>query len=176
MPASANRTVTATLTTISAPGYSMPAVSLGPDWTAVTGGTTLKLARNMTGLLALNKSETIYYEANEDSAGQALDGKCSYRIDGKDPDARWWSITVYGTDHFLLPNPGKRFSVTKTEVVRGADGAFSARLSTTPEDGNWIATSEHGFEITLRLYNPGDSVRDRPDAVPLPSITREACS
>ena len=34
----------------------MPAVSLGPDWAAVTGGTTLKLAANMTGLLALSST------------------------------------------------------------------------------------------------------------------------
>lgn len=129
-----------------------------------------------TGILALNKNETIYYEANQDSSGQPLDGRCSYRIDGKDPDARWWSITVYGKDHYLLPNKTKRYSVTKNTVVRAADGSFSARLSTIPEEGNWIATSEDGFELTLRLYNPGDSVRDRPDAVPLPSITKEACS
>jgi hypothetical protein len=146
----------------------------------LTGGQTadpyLRTFVALTGLLALNKSETIYYEANRDSAGEPLDGKCSYRIDGKDPDARWWSITVYGTDHFLLPNQAKRYSVTKNTVVRSADGSFSVRLSTTPEEGNWIATSENGFELTLRLYNPGDSVRDHPDAVPLPSITKEACS
>jgi len=130
----------------------------------------------LTGLLALNKSETIYFEAHEDSAGQPLDGKCSYRVDGNDPDARWWSITVYGKDHFLLPNPAKRYSVSKTNIVRSADSSFSVRLSTTPEEGNWIATSESGFELTLRLYNPGDSVRERPDAVALPSITKEACS
>jgi len=116
------------------------------------------------------------FEANQDSAGQPLDGKCSYRIDGSNPDARWWSITVYGTDHYLLPNSSKRYSVTKTNVVRSADGSFSVRLSTTPEEGNWIATSENGFELTLRLYNPGTSVRERPDAVTLPSVTKEACS
>ena len=130
----------------------------------------------VVGILALNKNETIYYEANHDSAGEPFDGKCSYRIDGKDPDARWWSITVYGTDHFLLPNQAKRYSVTKNNVVRSADGSFSVRLSTTRDEGNWIATSENGFEVTLRLYNPGESVRARPDAVPLPSITKEACS
>ncbi|MBI1212881.1 MAG: DUF1214 domain-containing protein [Alphaproteobacteria bacterium] len=130
----------------------------------------------LTGLLALNKSETIYYQTDRDSAGQPFDGRCSYRIDGNDPDARWWSITVYGTDHFLLPNASRRYSVNKNNVLRSADGSFSIRLSTTPEEGNWIATSEDGFELTLRLYNPGESVRERPDAVPLPSITKEACS
>ena len=146
----------------------------------LTGSTTadpyIRTYVALTGLLALNKSETIYFEANQDSAGQPLDGKCSYRIDGSDPDARWWSITVYGTDHYLLPNLSKRYSVTKTNVVRSADGSFSVRLSTTPEEGNWIATSENGFELTLRLYNPGNSVRERPDAATLPSITKEACS
>lgn len=129
-----------------------------------------------TGILALNKNETIYYEANRDNAGEPLDGNCSYRIDGKDPEARWWSITVYGTDHFLVPNAAQRYSVSKNTVVRGADGAFSVRLSTTQEEGNWIATTKNGFELTLRLYNPGEAVRERPDAVPLPSITKEACS
>jgi hypothetical protein len=130
----------------------------------------------LVGLLALSKNETIYYEATEDSAGEPLDGKCSYRIDGHDPDARWWSITVYGKDHFLLPNPRKRYSVSKSNIVKSADGSFSVRLSTTPDDGNWIATSEEGFELTLRLYNPSPSVSQRPDAVALPTITKEACS
>jgi hypothetical protein len=46
--------VTASLTTITAPSYAMPAVNLGTDWGVVTGGTTVKLATNMTGLLALS--------------------------------------------------------------------------------------------------------------------------
>lgn len=51
---SANRSVTASLTTITAPGYLMPAVSTGTDWAALTGGTTVKLAANVTGLIALS--------------------------------------------------------------------------------------------------------------------------
>jgi outer membrane lipase/esterase len=54
--ASPDRSVTASLTTIAAPSYAMPAVSLGRDWAALTGGTTLKLAANMTGLLALSST------------------------------------------------------------------------------------------------------------------------
>jgi outer membrane lipase/esterase len=52
--ASADRSVTASLTTIAAPSYAMPAVVTGSDWTTVTGGTALKLADNMTALLALS--------------------------------------------------------------------------------------------------------------------------
>lgn len=52
--ASADRSITASLTTISAPSYAMPAVSTGMDWAAISSGTTLKLAGNMTGLVAVS--------------------------------------------------------------------------------------------------------------------------
>src|SRR5271155_3459518 len=47
------------------------------------------------GLLALNRSETIYYTATTDDQGHALDGQCVYEIRGRDPNTRWWSITAY---------------------------------------------------------------------------------
>lgn len=130
----------------------------------------------LTGLLALNKDETIYFGAKVDSAGEALDGRCTYRIEGRDPDARWWSITLYGTDNFLIPNAANRYSISKNNVTRGSDGAFVVRLSPTEENGNWIATSPDGFQITLRLYNPGPSVKSNPATAPLPSIVKEACT
>lgn len=45
-----NRLVTASLTTIAAPSYSMPAVVLGRDWASATIGTQVRLARSWTGL------------------------------------------------------------------------------------------------------------------------------
>lgn len=130
----------------------------------------------ITGLLALNKSETMYYTANTDSTGDALAGNCSYRVEGRDPDARWWSITLYGTDHYLIDNPANRYSISQSNVVRAADGSFVVRLSTVAEQGNWIATSPNGFDITLRLYNPGPTVIADPASVALPKITKEACT
>jgi hypothetical protein len=130
----------------------------------------------LVGLLALNKTETIYYSANGDSSGAPFDPRCSYRIEGRDPDARWWSITAYGRDYFLIPNPQKRYAIGKTNLVRSTDGSFVIRLSQTPEEGNWIATSADGFDVTLRLYNPGQQVLANVATVELPTITREACS
>ncbi len=48
--ADTNRDVTAFLTTIAAPSFSMPAVSLGKDWGTASLGTTLKLSKNVTVL------------------------------------------------------------------------------------------------------------------------------
>jgi outer membrane lipase/esterase len=44
-----DRSVTASLTTITAPSYSMPAVVLGQDWGSATVGTTVALGHGMTG-------------------------------------------------------------------------------------------------------------------------------
>jgi outer membrane lipase/esterase len=48
--AALDRTVTASLTTIDAPSYEMPAVKLGRDWATATLGTTLTLSKAFTGL------------------------------------------------------------------------------------------------------------------------------
>jgi hypothetical protein len=157
------------------------AIKNGPWRTDLTAGgsnadiyTRARVA--LFGLLALNKSETIYYTARGDSAGDAFDAKCSYRIEGHDPDARWWSFTVYGNDSFLVPNPQNKYSVSKNSVVRSTDGTFTVRLSGSAEAQNWIATSPDGFDVTLRLYNPGPTVLADPAGVALPSITKEACA
>jgi outer membrane lipase/esterase len=51
--ANPDRSVTASLTTSVAPGYAMPAIVTGSDWATATAGTTLKLAHNVTGLVAV---------------------------------------------------------------------------------------------------------------------------
>ncbi|MCE9522844.1 MAG: DUF1214 domain-containing protein [Alphaproteobacteria bacterium] len=157
------------------------AISNGPWSTSLaTGGSDADMYTRdyiaLTGLLALNKDETIYFFADKDTSGAPLDGRCSYRVEGRDPDARWWSITLYGTDNFLIPNPANRYSVSKTNVVRNAEGAWVVRLSTTQEPTNWIATAPAGFQVTLRLYNPGDTVKNDPATAELPSIVKEACT
>jgi hypothetical protein len=161
---------------------SMPgAITDGPWQTSLsTGGSTsdpyTRARVAMHGLFALNRSETIYYTASKDSAGDALAGNCAYDIKGRDPDARWWSITAYAADDFLIPNPAHRYSISKTQIARSADGSFVARVSPHAEAGNWIALEAGAFSLTLRLYNPGAAVAADPANAVLPSIVKAACS
>lgn len=48
--ASPDRLVTASLTTVAAPSYAMPAVLVGRDWATGTVGTTLNITKDFTGL------------------------------------------------------------------------------------------------------------------------------
>jgi hypothetical protein len=127
------------------------------------------------GLLALNRSETIYYSAGSDGEGHALVGNCRYEIRGHDPDARWWSITAYGADDFLIPNPAHRYSISKSNLQRDANGGFVATVSAQRASGNWIPLGAGDFSLSLRLYNPGPAVTGDPAHVMLPAITRVSC-
>lgn len=157
------------------------AVSDGPWQTSLATGsvksgpyTRAKVA--MHGLLALNRSETIYYTAAADSSGASLDGACTYDIVGRDPDARWWSITAYGADDFLIPNPVDRYSISKNSVLRAADGTFSATVGSAAHVQNWIPTARAPFSLTLRLYNPGASVQSESASASLPVIVKDSCT
>lgn len=127
------------------------------------------------GLLALSRNETIYYSAGTDSAGNALNGSCTYRITGRDPATRWWSITAYASDDYLIPNPARRYSVSKTSVVHEANGTFAATVSPKAAAQNWIATAGAPYSLTLRLYNPDPSIVRDPEHAALPSIVKEGC-
>ncbi|HUO91460.1 MAG TPA: DUF1214 domain-containing protein [Rhizomicrobium sp.] len=128
------------------------------------------------GLFALNRNETIYYTATKDDGGERLDGKCRYELRGRDPNARWWSITAYGGDDFLIANPQNIYSVSATSVVRGKDGSFSVAVGGARGPGaNWIPAGDGAFSLTLRLYNPGPEVALDPSQAALPSLKRIGC-
>ena len=128
----------------------------------------------LAGPLALNRSEAIYFIADRDDQGEVLRPDRTYRIEGRDFDARWWSITAYGADHHLIPNPQNRHSYNSENVARREDGSYTILLSNTERTGNWIPTGRgKKFELLLRLYNPAPGVLADVRAVDLPQIVRE---
>jgi len=125
-------------------------------------------------LLALNNSEAIYFVATHDSAGNPLQCNGKYRIEGHDLDARWWSITAYGQDDFLMANEPNRYSFNMTNLTRNQDKSYTIRLSRAPQSGNWIPLGEcDNFGLWLRLFNPSPSLRAELATIPLPRIIRE---
>ncbi len=131
------------------------------------------------GLLALAPSETIYFTASTDADGEPLVAGCDYRVEGEELAARWWSLTAYGADHFLIPNDAGRYSFSQTTLTREPRGPWAMRVSPESQPGDWLPSGRsgeaHAFSITLRLYNPELSVYAAPAATPLPRIAKERC-
>jgi hypothetical protein len=128
----------------------------------------------VTGLFALNPTETIYFSAEESDTHQKLRARCTYAVEGKPLDARWWSVTAYADDNFLIPNPARRFSYNMGNLKGEPDGSFRIVASPTEQAGHWLPTGEGGgsFSLLLRLYNPSPDLLAHFAAVKLPSITQ----
>ena len=136
--------------------------------------TRARVAR--TGLFALNKSETLYFIADSDDSGQPLHSGCDYRLEGRDLNTRWWSLTAYGDDHFLIPNEEYRYSINGHNVVRDAGDRYKIILSSAPRTSNWLpAGDQDQIYLALRLYNPAPEIYKDIGRIQLPTIVREAC-
>jgi len=139
------------------------------------GGPYLRARIAVHGLLALSREETMYDTARTDSDGSVHDGNCTYRLEGRDPPSRWWSVSAYGADDFLISNEFNRYSVSMNSVARNADGNFAIVLSKTKAEANWIPVIPGRFDLNIRLYSPqADVVADRAH-IPLPTVKKVSC-
>lgn len=122
----------------------------------------------------MNRTEAIYWETKVDSSGEQLDSRNTYRIEGVDPDTRWWCLTAY-QDYFFIPNPMDRYSYSKTDVGRNSDDSWAIKISATEQSGSWIPLGEAAgpFHLVLRCYNPGDSMIASSETAQLPVIIKE---
>tara|TARA_R110002049_G_scaffold21045_29_gene77470 strand:+ start:4514 stop:5119 length:606 start_codon:yes stop_codon:yes gene_type:complete len=148
-------------------------------------GLMLKAAVAIGGLLASTQENSMYYRLTTVD-GEPLRLNCRYRIEGNDYDADWWSITAYGWDNYLIPNPQKRYAFNDENLVRNADGSWVITVATAEQPGNWLPVGPSGapqwrkpddydFDLLLRLYTPGDAYLNTPESAALPRITLEAC-
>lgn len=131
----------------------------------------------VSGLLALNKSQAIYFSRNTDDSGARLREDCRYQVSGGAMPAHWWSITVYAADNYLPLNDDDALSFDQTEAQPDGKSPWTAILaSARPEGQPWASTRNAGdYDITLRLYLPTAEAQQDYGAIPMPKVTRLDC-
>jgi hypothetical protein len=131
----------------------------------------------VSGLLALNKSQAIYFTRKTDDAGDPLREECSYRVTGGALPGQWWSVTVYAADNYLPLNDDDALSFDATEVKPDASGQWSAILAPVrPEGTAWASTRKAGaYDITLRIYQPNEQAQADFATIPMPKVTKLNC-
>ncbi len=129
------------------------------------------------GLLALPAKEAMYYSARTDSDGAPLNGACTYTVKGGELDARWWSITLYKGEGWLVKNEANRWSVGGNAPVRDGAGNWSFTVSPEKPEGLWLPTGNTpAFDLTLRTYHPKGALLSDPTKAKLPTIKKERCA
>lgn len=140
-------------------------------------GPILRARVALTGLLALNRSQAIYFTRNIDDLGEPLREECQYRLSGGPLPGRWWSITAYAADNFLPQNSDEALSVDASEVTLDDRGNWQAEAGPAPAPGlPWLSTRAAGrFDLTLRIYNPTPRAQDDFSSIQFPRVERVSC-
>lgn len=128
----------------------------------------------LVGLFGLQKSEVIYFNAATDNEGKIILSENDYEISGKLLPARYWSITAYGEDFYLIPNEIDRYAINMETVESNRNGDFRILLSGQKKDKNWLPSGrkKQKIELTLRLYQPAKTAYENLDKIPLPVIRK----
>jgi hypothetical protein len=149
----------------------------GESFGSVDASTLIRAKVALSGLLALPAKEAMYFTATRDSAGRALDGRCTYDVRGGKLDGRWWSITLYEGEGWLVKNAANRWSIPASAVATDTQGRWGFTVSPTPQAGTWLPTgSAKAFDLTLRLYHPSPDMIGFPEKAVLPVIDRKGCA
>jgi hypothetical protein len=110
-------------------------------------------------------AESVYYFADVDAQGVTLSGARTYVIhfpagDLPPIDRRgFWSVTMYGPDHFLVANTSNRYAIgdRTAGLQRGPDGSLDLYLANQAPPGheaNWLPAPAGRFNVVLRAYLP----------------------
>jgi hypothetical protein len=136
--------------------------------------TRARVARH--GLLALAKSEAVYFSRSVDDAGVPLREACTYRLSGGAMPAGWWSVTLYDRRSMLPANTDGALSF---DASNAGEGAWEAVIAPARPDGarHWISSRGAGtFDLTLRLYMPDAVLLATPEsALSPPKVEQIAC-
>jgi hypothetical protein len=150
-------------------GWSAPRPTIGNFGTDYEARAEVAL----TGLLALEPAEAMYFTARQDGAHHPLTGTHVYRLHlppGSIPVEGFWSLTMYEQNFdgrlYLVNNPIDRYAIGDRTpgLRRNRDGSIDIWIQRA-EPGrsrrdNWLPAPPGPFVLTLRAYEPRLALRD----------------
>ena len=131
-----------------------------------------------SGELPMGLGDGVSFIAKSDDAGRPLDGRCDVLISGTTPQARFFTLTLYGLDGRLIANSMNRHGFTSQELVRKADGRFDVVVAPRARPGNWLPTGGvERYLLIMRFYDTPVGIATRAEReAPMPALqTRETC-
>lgn len=128
------------------------------------------------GMLPVSSALALTMEAVLDNEGQRLHSSCEYLIEGEEPHARFWSISVFDEQGRLIPNAADRYSYNSATLLRSPGGRFSIALARSARPGNWLPTGGAGrVSLVLTVEEQRDGGPSSTQAWLPPTIRRVSC-
>lgn len=130
------------------------------------------------GMLPVSSALALTFEAVSDSEGQRLHSSCEYLLDGMEPPARFWSISVFDEHGRLIPNQAERYSYNSATLLRSPGGRLNVALARSARPGNWLPTAGAGRIVLVltveEMREPAAPAAKGQDWRP-PEIRRVSC-
>lgn len=136
-----------------------------------------KARRALEGTLALGQAEGLVFRAGTDSAGAPLTGNCAYRVTGRTPASRLWTLRITDSRGATLPVP-EEFprSAYSGDLLYGPDNTVTIVLDREARSGNWVKLAHGGrFEVELTLFDTPAAGNFGLIEFPMPEIERGDC-
>lgn len=153
-------------------GWQPGSVEIGP-WTAFPDAGSRNANPYARALLAqsgdmpLAVGEGLVFTAQTDDESRPLSGDCIYKMAGRTPPTRIWTLTLSDERARTSTDDGAGASLTSVETIRDETGRFTIGIADSPLAGPWLKASPGTrFKLALRLY-------DTPVAATAASLTRE---
>ncbi len=129
------------------------------------------------GLGALPPEEATYFSCCQTGAASSLSGEHAYTLHFAAPELppvhAFWSLSLYGEDGYFVSNAIHRFAIGDRDALKfNRDGSLDLYVQHdapgADRDSNWLPAPGGKFNLSLRLYWPGEDVvrgRWQPPAV-----------
>lgn len=134
--------------------------------------------RARAGRLLLGSAEGLTFIATTDTSGQRLNGSCRYKLSGRLPVARFWTLYASRPNEEPL-NISNDLPKALNSVIslKNPDGTLTISISAKAEAGNWLAIPDDNGPVMLNL-----TLLDTPAAgnsglvaLTMPRIERVGC-
>lgn len=158
------------------------AIRLGP-WAAFPEAQTAsadpyaRAHRARAGELLYAAAEGLQFQAESDEAGNRLNPRCTYAVDGMTPPARFW--TLYAANQDMEPLRPAQYlapAFNAWNVLRRPDGSIRVLVSARAQAGNWLAINENQpFRLVLTLLDTPTAGSSGVLEVSMPKLEKVSC-
>ncbi len=119
------------------------------------------------GLGANLPRDAIYPYTTVNGEGNPLTGSKKYVLhfakDGLPPVKGFWSLTMYNSEYFFVPNVLQRYALgSRDRLMKNLDGSIDLYIQKESpgkeNESNWLPAPEGPFKLMLRLYWPQEEI------------------